>query len=208
MNFLAHLFLGSREPGQALGSLLGDFVRGPVNRIELPETVRRGIWLHRRIDVFTDAHSLTALSRNRISPQRRRYAGIMVDMFYDHLLARHWDGFSDQPISEFTADMYALLLAQRAIIPADAWPVIARMAEHDWLGSYARLAVMHRALDAIALRLRHGNPLPGAAHELEHDYAGFESDFLAFMPQVIAFARSQDAPVAALTAPVADSPSA
>ncbi len=209
MNFLAHLFLGPRDPEQALGSLLGDFVRGPVNKLELPEGVRQGIWLHRRIDSFTDAHSLVATSRTRVSSERRRYAGIMIDMFYDHLLARHWDRFADQPINEFTAQMYAQLLAQRSIIPANAWPVISRMAEHDWLGSYARMAVMHRALDNIALRVRRANPLPGSAHELERDYAGFEADFLAFMPQVIAFARSQDLALGAPAAtPVSASPSA
>lgn len=192
MNFLAHLFLGPKDPEQALGSLLGDFVRGPVDRLELPEGVRQGIWLHRRIDSFTDAHALVALSKGRVSPERRRYAGIMIDMFYDHLLARHWDAFADQPITEFSEEMYALLLAQRAIIPANAWPVIERMARHDWLTSYARIAVLHRALDNISLRLRRANPLPGSACELERDYAGFEADFLGFMPQVIAFARSQD----------------
>lgn len=197
MNFLAHLFLGPRDPEQALGSLLGDFVRGPVNKLPLPEGVRQGVQLHRRIDSFTDSHAVVAMSRARVSVQRRRYAGIMIDMFYDHFLARHWDRFADQPISEFTADMYALLLAQRAIIPDNAWPVIARMAEHDWLSSYAQMAVMHRALDNIALRVRRTNPLPGSAHELEHNYAALEADFLAFMPQAMDFARSQESALGA-----------
>ena len=135
MNFLAHLFLGPRDPEQALGSLLGDFVRGPVAKLDLPEGVRQGIWLHRRIDSFTDAHPLIAMSRTRVSPERRRYAGIMIDMFYDHLLARHWDRFADQPIGDFTARMYPLLRAQRPVIPLSAWPVIHNMTEHDWLSS-------------------------------------------------------------------------
>ena len=209
MNFLAHLFLGPRDPEQALGSLLGDFVRGPVAKLDLPEGVRQGIWLHRRIDSFTDAHPLIAMSRTRVSPERRRYAGIMIDMFYDHLLARHWDRFADQPIGDFTARMYPLLRAQRAVIPVSAWPVIDHMTEHDWLSSYARMASLHRALDNIALRLRRANPLPGSASELEHDYAGFEADFLAFMPQVIAFSGSQDLVLGAAEAGAAgDSPSA
>lgn len=197
MNFLAHLFLGPRDPERALGSLLGDFVRGPVGKLELPEPVREGIWLHRRIDSFTDAHPLVALSKTRVTPERRRYAGIMIDMFYDHLLARHWEHFADQPLEEFTGQMYRLLLEQRAVIPANAWPVISSMVEHDWLGSYARMASLHRALDNISLRLRRANPLPGSADELERDYAGFEADFLSFMPQAIAFAGSQDLALAA-----------
>jgi acyl carrier protein phosphodiesterase len=200
MNFLAHLFLGPQDPQQALGSVLGDFVRGPVAKLELPQGVREGIWLHRRIDSFTDAHPLISVSKTRVSPVRRRYAGIMIDMFYDHLLARHWESFSDQSIEEFTRGMYALLLKQRDVIPANAWPVISRMVEHDWLTSYARLSNLHQALDNIALRLRRSNPLPGSADELERDYAGFEADFLAFMPQVMAFSRSQDLTLAGLRA--------
>lgn len=193
MNFLAHLFLGSREPEQALGSLLGDFVRGPVQRLDLPQGVREGIWLHRRIDSFTDAHPLVCRSRERVSPQRRRYAGIMIDMFYDHLLARHWQSFSDQPLEQFTQEIYALLLEQQSIIPERAWPTIRRMAEHDWLSSYARLSSLHLALDNISLRLKRANPLPGSALELELDYPGFEADFMAYMPQVMAYATDQAA---------------
>lgn len=193
MNFLAHLFLGPKDPEQALGSLLGDFVRGPVGRLQLPEGVREGIWLHRRIDSFTDAHPLVQRSRERVSPQRRRYAGIMIDMFYDHLLASHWQMFSDQPLEQFTRDIYALLLAQQPLIPEQAWPTISHMAEHDWLANYARLASLHRALDNISLRLKRANPLPGSAIELEQDYAGFKADFMAYMPQVMSYAADQAA---------------
>lgn len=193
MNFLAHLFLGPRDPEQALGSLLGDFVRGPVEQLPLPQRVREGIWLHRRIDSFTDAHPLVRRSRERVSPERRRYAGIMIDMFYDHLLARHWEAFSDQSLKAFTADIYALLLEQQPIIPEQAWPTISRMAEHDWLSSYARLTSLHRALDTISLRLKRANPLPGSAIELEQDYSGFKADFMGYMPEVMRFAEHQAA---------------
>ncbi|MFN3581435.1 MAG: ACP phosphodiesterase [Pseudomonas sp.] len=193
MNFLAHLFLGPPQAEQALGSLLGDFVRGPIQAMALPEGVRQGIWLHRRIDAFTDAHPLVRRSRMRVSDGRRRYAGIMVDMFYDHLLARHWQSFSDQSIEGFTRNMYALVLQQQAIIPEQAWPTLSRMARYDWLTSYSQLENMHRALDQIALRLTRANTLPGSAAELEQQYVDFEADFFAFMPEVMTFAEAQAA---------------
>ncbi|MFO7706249.1 MAG: ACP phosphodiesterase [Halopseudomonas sp.] len=208
MNFLAHLFLGPRDPEQALGSLLGDFVRGPVQQLDLPQGVRDGIWLHRRIDSFTDAHPLVLQSRERVSTQRRRYAGIMIDMFYDHLLARHWQAFSDQPLEQFTRDIYAVLLEQQPVIPEQAWPTIRRMAEQDWLSSYARLPSLHRALDNISLRLKRSNPLPGSAIELERDYAGFEADFLAYLPQAMAYATDQAADLAGVSTSVLSVPSA
>lgn len=191
MNFLAHLYLGPNEPQPLLGGLLGDFVKGRMEDIALPAGVRQGIWLHRRVDVFTDAHPLFLRSRQRVGADRRRYAGIMVDMFYDHLLARYWSDFSDEPLSEFTARSYRQLLAQREFIPERAWPIISRMAEHDWLGSYAELGTLHQALDNMSRRLRRDNCLVGGVGELEADYAGFESDFRAFLPEASAFARAE-----------------
>lgn len=193
MNFLAHLLMGSQTPQQALGSLLGDFVKGPVQQIALPDEVRGGIWLHRRIDVFTDSHPLVLQSKARVSAERRRFAGIMVDMFYDHLLAHHWQRFSDQPLAVFAQQAYRDVLNQPELIPANARPVIAHMSEHDWLSSYAQLPHLHRALDNMARRLRRDNPLPGAVAELEADYAAFEDDFLHFMPEVQAYAADQAA---------------
>lgn len=193
MNFLAHLRLGPDDPQQALGGLLGDFVKGPMTSIALPDPVRQGIWLHRSIDAFTDRHPLVARSKARVTGERRRYAGIMVDMFYDHLLARHWEQFDDQPLADFTARMYRAVLTQQGLMPDQARSVLVRMAEEDWLGSYAELQNLHLALNNMARRLRPGNPLPGAVDELEWDYQGFEADFLAFMPEVIDFAESQAA---------------
>lgn len=195
MNFLAHLLLGPHEAQQAVGSLLGDFVKGPMSSIELPEPVLEGIWLHRQIDGFTDRHELVARSKARVSPQRRRYAGIMVDMFYDHLLARHWQRFSGQSLDEFTGQMYQAVRMQEALLPERARTVLLRMAKEDWLSSYAELANMHTALNNMSRRLRPGNALKGSVCELEQEYENFETDFLAFMPEVIEFARHGAGPL-------------
>lgn len=189
MNFLAHLLLSPASQQQALGGLLGDFVKGPIDSIELPEPIRQGIWLHRQVDAFTDRHPLVARSKARVSSPRRRYAGIMVDMFYDHLLAQHWSLFCNQPLPQFTADIYAFIEARQALLPEQARPVLLRMAQMDWLGSYAQLDNLHSALNNMARRLRPGNPLTGSVSELEQHYQGFEQDFLQFMPQVIKFAQ-------------------
>lgn len=193
MNFLAHLRLGPHEPQAALGGLLGDFVKGPVAAIELPDAVRKGIWLHRSIDAFTDRHPVVARSKARVSGERRRYAGIMVDMFYDHLLAQHWDHFADQSLADFTGRMYRAVLDQQALMPERARQVLVRMAQEDWLCGYAELDNLHLALNNMARRLRSGNSLAGAVDELERDYRAFEADFLTFMPEVIEFAETRAA---------------
>lgn len=200
MNFLAHLYLGPQAAEPALGSVLGDFVKGPVWALDLPDAVREGVWLHRRIDGFTDQHDLVVRSKQRISPDRRRYAGILVDMFYDHLLARHWSRFHSEPLADYSAGMYRHLLSQRALMPERARRVIEHMAEHDWLSSYAELDNLHRAVDNLARRLTRENALPGGVAELEADYAGFERDFLAFMPAVETFVAEESLRLPAVAA--------
>jgi len=187
MNYLAHLYLSPPDEDAWLGSLLGDFVKGTIGERYAPP-VAAAIRLHRRIDSFTDAHAAVQRSRSRISRARRRYAGIMIDMFYDHFLARSWEEFHDEPLAAFSARVYALLERRRGELPERLQTVAAHMAANDWFGSYASAATIHGALDRISSRLRRANRLAGAGEELLADYAGFEADFRAFLPEAKAFA--------------------
>ena len=187
MNYLAHLYLSPPEEDALLGSLLGDFVKGAIGEHYAPP-VAQAIRLHRKLDSFTDAHAAVQRSKSRISRARRRYAGIMIDMFYDHFLARSWAEFHTEPLPAFAARVYALLERRHAELPETMRSVAQRMAAHDWLASYARAEVIHGALDRIGSRLRRANRLAGAGEELLADYAGFEADFRAFLPEAKAFA--------------------
>jgi acyl carrier protein phosphodiesterase len=187
MNYLAHLYLSPAEEDAWLGSLLGDFVKGAIGERYAP-SVAAAIRLHRRLDAFTDAHAAVQRSKSRISRARRRYAGIMIDMFYDHFLARSWAEFHDEPLEAFAARVYALLERRHAELPETMRDVAQRMAAQDWLGAYASPVTIHGALDRISTRLRRANRLAGAGEELLADYAGFETDFREFLPQARAFA--------------------
>ncbi len=191
MNYLAHALLAGPEGDWRLGGLLGDFVKGPLppGRGPLPESVRLGVVLHRRIDSFADAHAAFLRSRGRVSEERRRYGGIMVDMFYDHFLARHWAEFSDEPLASYTARLYALLAERPALLPERLREILPLMRRDDWLASYRELASVSFALDRMGeKRLRPGNRLAGSGAELEAAYAGFERDFLEFFPDALDFA--------------------
>lgn len=187
MNYLAHLYLSPPDEDAWLGSLLGDFVKGAIGQRYAPR-VTAAIRLHRRLDAYTDAHAAVQRSKSRISRARRRYAGIMIDMFYDHFLARGWAELHHEPLADFAARVYALLERRRAELPETMQFVAQRMAARDWLGSYASTATIHGALDRIGSRLRRANRLAGAGEELLADYAGFEADFRAFLPEAKAFA--------------------
>jgi acyl carrier protein phosphodiesterase len=117
MNYLAHLHLGGQRPGQLLGSLYGDFVKGRLQGQFAPE-VEAAIQLHRRIDVFTDRHPLVDIALGRFSDTRRRYAGIVLDVFFDHCLARDWRLYAEGPLEVFTADVYRVLTQRTGVARA------------------------------------------------------------------------------------------
>ena len=197
MNYLAHLLLAGPEPEALLGALMGDFVKGPLGEQYAP-AITHALALHRKVDSFTDAHSVTAASRARVSPQRRRFAGIMVDLFYDHFLARDWAAHASEPLSAFTRRVYALLDQHEALLPERLRLIAPRMAEYDWLGSYAYVESIHAALDRMSHRLTRTNTLAGAGAELEANYAALEADFRAFFPDVVRFAQTQRAPASSV----------
>ena len=191
MNYLAHALLAGPDDDYRLGALLGDFVKGPLWPAPpgLSAALQRGLALHRRIDSFADAHAVFCRSRQRISVERRRYSGVIIDVFYDHFLAVHWARFSEQPLESFTAGVYALL-AQRSPLPDRLAQILPRMRQEDWLAGYRELAAAGRALDQIAAhRISRRNSLAGAGSELSNAYPHFERDFLDFFPAAVAFSE-------------------
>lgn len=192
MNFLAHLLLAGDSDADRIGALMGDFVKGPLPGA-LPPDLAAGVALHRSVDSFADAHGAFRRSRSRVSAERRRYGGILVDMFYDHLLARHWRRFHDQPLADFAQEAYALLRQNAASLPPRLAGLLPAMAANDWLTSYAEMESIGVALERMGRRLRRENPLGEGITELERDYAAFEADFFEFLPEALIFtARVRD----------------
>jgi acyl carrier protein phosphodiesterase len=193
MNFLAHAFLAGPLAADRVGGVIGDFVKGRLDPLPpgLDAALAAGVMLHRRIDSYADTHPAFRRSRARVSAERRRVGGIMVDLFYDHFLARHWAQFSAQSLVEFTTHTYQLIEHHPEPLPESFLPVFARMAARDWMASYGEAENVALALDRMAeFRLRRPNPLGGAGEELLRDYAGFEADFFDFLPDALAFAAS------------------
>ncbi len=183
MNYLAHLFLSGPTDESVIGALLGDFVKGPL-RDRYSPGVRAGIFLHRRIDRYTDTHEIVRASRSLVSRERRRFAGILVDVFYDHFLARHWTSYAVMSLADFTRGVYAILMRHRASLPERLQRILPHMMGDDWLGSYRELQAIDRALNGLARRSQHSELLLDAVQELELNYAQFEGHFLAFFPEL------------------------
>lgn len=191
MNYLAHLHLGGDEPAELLGSLYGDFVKGPLAG-QWPAAIEAGIRLHRRIDAFTDSHPLQAQARARFPAQRRRVAGIFLDLFFDHCLARDWQQYSDHPLERFTTRVYGVLAAE-AQLPGNLQRIAPRMAAQDWLGSYRDFEVLEHVIAGMARRLSRPGLLDGGLDDLRRLYAPLSEDFAAFYPALMRFAREQRA---------------
>ena len=171
---------------------MGDFVKGPLDG-RYGVQVTRAIALHRKIDPFTDAHPLALRSKARVSSERRRYAGIMIDMFYDHFLAKHWRDFHHEPLDMFIPRFYELFLRNHPLLPARLQRVAPIMAQEDWLGSYAEPGAVRIALDRMGRRLKRENRLLGSADDLVENYELLEPDFRAFLSDALRFARGHHA---------------
>jgi acyl carrier protein phosphodiesterase len=194
MNFLAHAFLSRSSPELLIGGLLGDFVKGREHLLEYSPAVCAGIILHRAIDRYTDAHTIVRASCALISPARRRYAAILVDVFYDHFLARHWARYAELPLEDFTQQVYATLLPDIASYPERLQRILPRMAADDWLASYAEIESVDAALHGIARRFQRyprAAVLTEGVQELLHHYAALEQHFLDFFPELIGFVENE-----------------
>jgi len=189
MNWLAHLRLAPDAPLLRIGNLAGDFVRG-VDTSRLDPEVQRGIAQHRAIDRFVDDHPVHRRSRARFGVPWRRFAGVALDVFYDHYLARDWHLHGDgQPLDAFVDQVHAELERYREQLPPELRSLHERMATHGWLRMYGSVDGIERVLRAMARRGRRSQPLATVTDELRRHYGAFEADFAELWPELSEFAQ-------------------
>ena len=187
MNHLAHLFLAPDSELHRVGSLLGDFARG-LDQSQLPEAVAQGLHHHWAVDAFTDQHPEVIASKRLFSAQRRRFAGVALDILYDHYLLRHWDRFSDVEQDAFIRQVYGELRANQHLMPPKMKRVTENIVRFDWFDSYRQLSNIGFALDRVAGRIRFRNSFAGMIDEIREHDRELEARFLAFFPDLRAFA--------------------
>lgn len=192
MNWLAHVFLSEPDVEFRLGNLLADIVRGEELR-RMSATFQRGVLKHKQIDAFTDAHPLVKRSRGRVSSEYRRFSGVLVDVFYDHLLATRWNDYSPIVLDAFTAKFYADIEARHIELPASARVTLDRIIRHDLLGAYRGIEGVERSLRRLSAylssRWQREFALEKGVADLIANRAGFDTDFAEFFPELQAAAR-------------------
>ncbi len=186
MNFLAHALLARDDPALIVGGVVGDWIKGHLPA-GLPDDLARGVALHRAIDSHAEIHPSFQQSRSRVSAPRRRYAGVLVDMFYDHLLARDWAVIHHQPLNEFCAEVYRLIEERMDALPVESHGALRMMAREDWLSSYAQVEGIAAVLLRMSRRARQPNPLAQGALEFLADAIGYEQDFYSWLTDARAF---------------------
>ena len=191
MNYLAHLHLAEPTPESCLGNLLGDFVKGYPWDDRYPEAVWRGIVEHRFVDAYTDRHPRWKRSREILPVELRRFAGIVVDIYYDYFLHRHWDRFSpEEKLEAFVERVTGDLWTARDLAPPVARGAIGKMIKQGWLYEYASLDGIDRTLVRVRSRAPYLEPVFAASGRLRDRLPELEEDFLAFYPDLIAYVEA------------------
>lgn len=183
MNFLAHLYLSGDNEKVLVGNFIGDFVKGSQMK-EYAEEIQKGIRLHRSIDHFTDNHQTVLKSKIRLREKFRHYAPVIVDVFYDHFLAKNWSTFSNIPLKEYTENFYQLIKGYFNIIPKNVIHMLGFMSRDNWLYQYQFIEGIDRALTGMSKRTKYENKMDEASKSLKEHYAEFEQEFNQFFPEL------------------------
>lgn len=184
MNFLFHMLLSGGDDQLLVGNFMGDFVKGPLLHGRFPERVRQGVELHRRIDSFAERHPLFRRSRGRIDPAYGRYRGILVDMFYDHLLVNDWERWADESFADFLLRSRHVVETHLHAIPAAMLPLLPVIFD-ELLPSYGTVGGIARALTRLSRRVGRVNPLSGGERELVRLHGELQADFRGFTAEII-----------------------
>lgn len=187
MNWLAHTLLSEPTIDFQLGNLLADVVRGE-NRVATSEDFKRGAACHKAIDAFTDAHPLVHQSRGRLPAQYRRFSGVLIDVFYDYLLANRWERYSTLSLQQFVQAFYAGAKTTTLPLPDDARVMLERIIKFDSLGSYREIGGVERALRRISAylsqRWRRSFDLEASVPFMLEAESEIASDFERFFPEL------------------------
>ncbi|WP_375444440.1 ACP phosphodiesterase [uncultured Fibrella sp.] len=191
MNILAHAWLSGRNDDYLIGNFIGDFIKGDPTapRHSLQPLEVDGIRIHRAIDAFTDAHSEVQAVRTLLYPRCHKYAGVAVDVFFDHFLATQFKEVTGDNLDEFVGYVYQLLRTRADRLPPRAARMAHYMMEQDWLRHYKTTAGIDRALLGLSRRTQFPSGLDTAVEDLVIHYDTINLHFLRFWPQLMAHIR-------------------
>jgi acyl carrier protein phosphodiesterase len=167
-----------------IGNFIGDFVKGRSAIDQFHPSIIKGIELHRSIDEFTDSHAVVTESKNRLRPKYRHYSGVIVDIFYDHFLAKQWDSYHPELLPDFADKAYSIIQSHDEILPEQVKFMMPYMIKGNWLVNYSKVEGIERALSGMARRTRFESKMEQSTADLVEHYDLFAQEFSTFFPSL------------------------
>ena len=188
MNFLAHIYLSGDNELTTIGNFMADGIKGKAYK-DYERDVQIGILLHRAIDTFTDRHPTVRQSTKRLHEKYGHYSGVIVDILYDHFLAKNWADYSDIPLEDYVEDFYQSLQRHYDILPARIRRLMPYMIGDNWLLSYAEIEGIAKVLQGMNRRTHNRSHMDEAVIELKAFYDEFKEEFTRFFDELITFSK-------------------
>jgi len=190
MNFLAHIYLSGVSDEMRIGNFIGDWVKGK-NFEKYPDKVKEGILLHRKIDNFTDHHPVPRFSAKRLQPKYDKYAGVVVDVIYDHFLAKFWSLYSHERLHSYVLHCYRIFISHYGLLPVKGKRILPYLVASNRLESYIKIEGIERSLHLMVGRTSLPAETDFAIEILRNNYDEFSQEFLHFFPQIIDFVKNE-----------------
>lgn len=190
MNFLAHIYLSGDNDLIKIGNFMADGIRGKQYE-NYPLEIQKGIILHRAIDTFTDAHPIFRQSTKRLHNNYHHYAGVIVDILYDHFLAKNWNKYSDEKLEDFVEQFYKSLHDNNNVLSERAIRIMPILIEENWLVSYKTIEGIKHILTQMDRRTKNQSKMQFATQELLEFYSEFEDEFTQFFNELILFSNDK-----------------
>ena len=190
MNFLAHIYLSGEDEGVTIGNFIADGVKGKRYQ-KYPQQIQKGILLHRAIDSYTDAHPTVRQSTRRLHENYGHYSGVIVDILYDHYLAKNWIDYHDVPLEEYVDNFYGILRNSYEVLPTRIRRMMPYMISDNWLLNYKTVKGIGRILNQMNVRTKGVSKMNFAVMELEEFYSEFEEEFTSFFAELIEYSKNK-----------------
>ena len=169
-----------------IGNFIADHIRG--NHFDhFSAEIQQGIFLHRQIDTFTDKHKITRISKRRLHERYGHYDGVIIDIFYDHFLAKNWNKYSEIPLDVYVQSVYKLLEDNIEILPKKTKELLPFMIEYNWLYNYQFLDGIERVLKGMNKRTKGKSQMDLAIEDLQLLYKELQEDFTLFFEDLRTF---------------------
>lgn len=192
MNYVAHIHLAHLTETSLLGNFLGDFVKGN-DLAHLPPAIEQGVRLHRAVDTFTDQHALVKKLKKSFPRDIRRMSGVVIDIYFDHLLCRDWPLYNDASLARVLSSFYRSLANTKLVLPGRFAQVKKGLLSYRWLHDYTQREAAHRAFYQIEKRLDKRIVFADAAVDFVYDHEHlFQNAFGEFYPELISYCRSHN----------------